>query len=79
MSDGGSKELRRTRTMAGLSSDPNPGQLDDIDDLPETTFHATLAVGEGHRTLSWIWYTTTGKEVDSGLLTEACELSSVPL
>ena len=39
--------------------------------LPSTEFISGLAVGEGQRTLSWIWYTTTGEELGRGE-TEAC-------
>ena len=68
------QETRRTRAMAGLSPDLARGQQDDIDALPETSFNPKLAVGEGHRTLSWIWYTTTGKEVHDNRSTDACKL-----
>ena len=39
--------------------------------LPSTEFIPGLAVGEGQRTLSWIWYTTTGEELGHGE-TEVC-------
>ena len=67
------QENRQTRTMAGLSPDLPAGRQDDFETLPETSANPNLAVGEGHRTLSWIWYTTTNKEVDNDRFTEACE------
>ena len=39
--------------------------------LPPTQFIPSLAHGEGHRTLSWIWYSTTGEELNNRE-TEAC-------
>ena len=62
--------------MAGLSLD-HPARLqDDFGALPETLVNPNLEVGEGHRTLSWIWYTTTSKEVDNDRFTEACAHAS---
>ena len=54
-------------TMAGLSplADLPVRQKDNFEVLPEMLFDPKLAVGEGHRTLSWIWYSTTSKEVDN--------------
>lgn len=67
------QENRQTRAMAGLSPDLVVGQNYDFEVLPETSFNLELAVGEGRRTLSWIWYTTTNKEVNNNQFTEACE------
>lgn len=67
------QEDRRARNLAGLSDEPVLGELDGIEDLPATTATPHLAVGEGHRTLSWIWYSTTGEEFDSNAFAEACE------
>lgn len=67
------QENRRTRVMAGLSADLAVGQNDNFDTLPETLFNTALAVGEGDRTLSWIWYHTTSKEVNDNRFTDACE------
>ena len=67
------QEDRQTRAMAGLSLDPPTRQKDDFEALPEMTPNAKLGIGEGHRTLSWIWYTTSSKEVDENRFTEACE------
>jgi hypothetical protein len=58
------EQRKRTGEMAGISS------LDERDDLPKrdselppTLFNPHLAVGEGHRTLSWIWYSTSNDEI----------------
>jgi len=67
------QEDRQTHAMAGLSLDLPTRQNADFEALPEMTPNAKLAVGEGHRTLSWIWYTTTSKEVNENCFTEACE------
>jgi len=67
------QENRQTRAMAGLSRDLPAGQQDNFEALPEMLVNPNLAVGEGHRTLSWIWYTTTSKELDNDCFTEACE------
>jgi hypothetical protein len=57
------EQRKRTHEMAGIST----GQaLDDslLDpELPPTSFNPHLAVGEGHRTLSWIWYSTSNDEI----------------
>jgi hypothetical protein len=65
------EETRRTRTMAGVkeSQMTEEGMFDNI---PATTFNPHLAVGEGYRTLSWIWYSTTGDEINSST-TGACK------
>jgi hypothetical protein len=47
------EEYRRTRHMAGLAEQP----------LPLATFNPRLALGEGRRTLSWIWYSTSDGEL----------------
>ncbi|KAF8233627.1 hypothetical protein L208DRAFT_1377204 [Tricholoma matsutake] len=57
--------------MAGLSPELAVGQTENFEALPETSFNPKLAVGEGHRTLSWIWYTTTSKEVNNNSFTDA--------
>ena len=71
------QENRQTRAMAGLRPDLPSGQKDNFEALPETFLNPNLTVGEGHRTLSWIWYTTTNKEVDNDRFTEACERTSL--
>ena len=70
------QQNRRTRAMAGLCPDLPSGKKDDFESLPETVLNPTLSVGEGQRTLSWIWYTTTNREVDSDRFTEACKYMS---
>ena len=67
------QEDRQMHAMAGLGPGLPAGQKDNFEALSETSFNPKLAVGEGHRTLSWIWYTTTSKEVDDNCFTEACE------
>jgi hypothetical protein len=42
-------------------------------DVPTLTFNPHLVVGEGHRTLSWIWYSTTGDEITNNVSTGACK------
>jgi len=63
---------KRTRKMAGVEESWNAIR-DNIEDLPDTTFECHLAVGEGHRTLSWIWYSTTGNDVKTNLSMGACK------
>ena len=67
------QENRQTRAMAGLRRDLPAGQQDNFEALPETSVSLNLAVGEGHRTLSWIWYTTTSKKMDDDHFADACE------
>ena len=67
------QENWQTRVMAGLSPELMVGQTENFEALPETSFNPKLAVGEGHRTLSWIWYTTTSKEVNNNHFSDACE------
>jgi hypothetical protein len=65
------EQKKRTREMAGLSAlnDDLP-----IRDLPPTLFNPHLAVGEGHRTLSWIWYSTSNDEIgDNTTRIGSCE------
>ncbi|KAG6835012.1 hypothetical protein H0H93_005636, partial [Arthromyces matolae] len=51
---------RRARELAGLS-------LDDDDATIPTISVAYLQVGEGRRTLSWIWYGVTADDIDEDL------------
>jgi hypothetical protein len=68
------EETRRTRTMAGMKEyEMSEDGMIDIDDVPSTTFNPHLAVGEGYRTLSWIWYSTTGDEINNSVSTGACK------
>jgi hypothetical protein len=73
------EETRWTRTMAGVSG----YQMTEegmVDDVPTPTFNPGphLAVGEGHRTLSWIWYSTTGDEITNNISTGACKYTLFP-
>jgi len=57
------EQRKRTREMAGISTGTG---FDDYllnQDLQPTYFNPHLAVGEGHRTLSWIWYSTSNDEI----------------
>lgn len=44
-----------------------------VNDVPFFTFNPHLVVGEGHRTLSWIWYSTMGDEITDNVSTGACK------
>jgi len=66
------EELRQTQTLARLGPDIDGISERQRDDLPAMTLNPYLALGEGHRTLSWIWYGTTVEEV-SDSQTEACK------
>ena len=57
------EQKKRTQDMAGITTS---SALDDDrinQELPPTLFNPRLAVGEGHRTLSWIWYSTSNDEM----------------
>lgn len=66
------EETRRTRTMAGME-EYHATEEGTIDNVPAGTFNPHLAIGEGYRTLSWIWYSTTGDEINKGVSTGACK------
>ena len=63
--------------MAGISGSGKV--FDDIElrdqNLPRTLYNPHLAVGEGHRTLSWIWYSTGTSEIlgDTASQIGSCE------
>ena len=60
------EQRKRTHEMAGISDSTNSSSQEDnliFKDLPLTMFNPQLAVGEGHRTLSWIWYSTSNDEI----------------
>ena len=59
------EERKRTREIAGISESTGGG-LDENQELPTTVFNPHLAVGEGYRTLSWIWYSTSNDEIVLG-------------
>jgi hypothetical protein len=58
-------ELKWTRGLAGLSEDPEDSELDNMmdEDIVPSAANPRAALGEGHRTLSWIWYTVTTGEL----------------
>ncbi|KIL56756.1 hypothetical protein M378DRAFT_57844, partial [Amanita muscaria Koide BX008] len=61
------EELETDRCMhirAGLEG-TDKWTLEDVlaSPLPPVQFIPNLAIGEGNRTLSWIWYSTTGEEL----------------
>lgn len=60
------EQKKRTQEMAGISTscafDHDNNFLNQ--ELPLTLFNPRLAVGEGHRTLSWIWYSTSNEEIE---------------
>ncbi|KAJ6527224.1 hypothetical protein DFH09DRAFT_1328189 [Mycena vulgaris] len=61
------EEEHRARALAGLP--PAEEAVDEYGDPVEQTVLFNLETGEGHRVLSWIWYTsTTGDTGADGLL-----------
>ena len=61
--------------LAGLSEGEG-GSLEGVmllleEPLPPTQFIPNLALGEGNRTISWIWHSTGGKELENSE-TQAC-------
>jgi hypothetical protein len=64
------EQRKKTTEMAGISSAYTG--VDDIPSqgLPPTLFNPHLAVGEGHRTLSWIWYSTSNDEIMGDTMTQ---------
>lgn len=59
------KQGIKTRELAGISGAVNAFNDIELQDqnLPQTVYNPHLAVGEGHRTLSWIWYSTGTTEI----------------
>ena len=59
------EQRKRTHEMAGISIDSASAVDENVlnQELPRTLFNPLLAVGEGHRTLSWIWYSTSNDEI----------------
>jgi hypothetical protein len=45
---------------------------EDFVNVPIMTFDPHLAIGEGYRTLSWVWYSATGKELGNEKSMIAC-------
>lgn len=52
---------RRVRLIAGVSDE---SAINDPTGAPVVAFNHGLALGEGRRTLSWIWYPVGGQEVN---------------
>ena len=57
-------EHERTKRMAGWTGDE--GNVDKLAIAPVVTFDPRLALGEGRRTLSWIWYSVSETELEDG-------------
>jgi hypothetical protein len=59
------EQRKRTHEMAGISDSTSTTSPDNqhFQELPLTMFNPHLAVGEGYRTLSWIWYSTGNDEI----------------
>jgi hypothetical protein len=54
------EEYKTTRRMAGLTE----GEvINELDNVPMVSFNPILALGEGRRTLSWIWYSVSDGEL----------------
>jgi hypothetical protein len=70
LADEEQEETRKARHMAGL--DDKHVAEEDFVNVPITTFNPHLAIGEGYRTLSWVWYSATGKELGNGKSMIAC-------
>ncbi|KAF4577537.1 hypothetical protein EYR36_005527 [Pleurotus pulmonarius] len=63
------EEYRHARLLAGISPESVQGELDGHgvtsgqENAPTVAFNRSLALGEGRRTLSWIWYTVSDEEI----------------
>jgi hypothetical protein len=55
------EEYKMTRRMAGLAEDEI---ITELENRPVVSFNPKLAVGEGRRTLSWIWYSVSEVELE---------------
>lgn len=60
------EEHAQTRRMAGFTDEQIDGELDGAPNMPTVQFDPVLALGEGSRQLSWIWYTISDQERQSG-------------
>ncbi|KAF8210750.1 hypothetical protein K438DRAFT_1958972 [Mycena galopus ATCC 62051] len=59
------EENRKARLLAGLPEEADGNDVDQYGDAVEPTTLFYLETGEGHRSLSWIWYTaSTRKSAD---------------
>ncbi|KAJ8703433.1 hypothetical protein PTI98_002055 [Pleurotus ostreatus] len=72
------EEYRQTRALAGMSSEAIQNELNGLgltsgqENIPTVAFNRSLALGEGRRTLSWIWYTVTDEELLGAGEVHAC-------
>lgn len=57
---------KRTRRMAGFTEEQIESELDGATNMPTIQFDPVLALGEGRRQLSWIWYSISERERQSG-------------
>jgi hypothetical protein len=62
-------QYRRTRVMAGLPEEPTDDE--DLDNIPTVMVNPSLAIGEGRRTLSWIWYSVSETELEGNAVHES--------
>lgn len=60
------EERKRTRQMAGFTEDQIMSELDGAVNMPTVQFDPVLALGEGTRQLSWIWYSISDRERQMG-------------
>ncbi|KAF7359938.1 hypothetical protein MVEN_00720200 [Mycena venus] len=61
MNDEEKEENRKARALAGLTGDGSD-ELDEYGEPVDLTVLFHLETGEGHRSLSWIWYTASSAE-----------------
>lgn len=66
MTDEEKEEHKRTRRMAGFTEQQIDGELDSAPNMPTVQFDPVLALGEGSRQLSWIWYSISERERQTG-------------
>ena len=74
MMDEEKEEYKTTRQMAGLTDDE---VIDELKNVPVVAFNPVLALGEGRRTLSWIWYSVSDSELQGN--TKEVEASMSPM
>ena len=69
------EEYKTTRRMAGLT---DKEVIDKLENAPASIpFSPILALGEGRRTLSWLWYSVSDKELQGN--TKEVEVSMFPM
>ncbi|KAJ8697361.1 hypothetical protein PTI98_004171 [Pleurotus ostreatus] len=72
------EEYKRTRMLAGMSPESvqselnGQGLVSGSENVPTMAFNRSLALGEGRRTLSWIWYTVSDEELSDPGEVQAC-------